>query len=499
MTAAEEELIPRPQALIESLRSFGYTPETSIADLIDNSISAGATSISVHFEWMGEDSFLTITDDGAGMNESELREAMRAGSADPLDGRSSGDLGRFGLGLKTASFAQARSLTVLSRRNGKTAVRRWDLDHVRRENRWSLLTSEREGPSLSGQILGRHGTVVAWHLLDRIVDDRSESDEKARSAFFATVDGVKEHLEMVFHRFIEEDGLVLRVNGIKCIPWDPFVEEQSPTKLHDESISFRHSDGSLATVKIQPFVLPHRSKMSVSQHQRAAGPRGWNLQQGFYLYRARRLIISGDWFNSGLKPEEHQKLARIRVEIDQELDGSWALDVKKARARPPADLRADFERIAKATRAQAESVYRSRGMNEIGLGRRSSKKTEPIWRVKTDGSTVEFELNRKHVFVAQLTSEVGQTERRWLESLFKLIERTLPVDRILSLGYSNEHQLERSEDDQNELRRMAMALFCAYVSDGLERDEASGAVLSQQPFDQDPVLAGLLKELDCNE
>src|SRR5579872_5411751 len=118
---------PDASAMIESLRAFGYDLPTAIADLIDNSISAGAKNVWLNFRWNGPDSFISVADDGCGMSRTTLINAMRAGSRSPLDPRTPADLGRFGLGLKTASFSQCRRLTVASKeKKNSTCIRRWD-------------------------------------------------------------------------------------------------------------------------------------------------------------------------------------------------------------------------------------------------------------------------------------------------------------------------------------------------------------------------------------
>ena len=196
---------PEPSALVESLRAFGYSLKTAIADLIDNSIAAKAKNIWLRFEWNGADSRITIRDDGEGMTEKSLIAAMRPGSQSPLDLRSPTDLGRFGLGLKTASFSQCRRLTVVSRvLNGRTAVRSWDLDYVKKTREWRLLkTIEPAVLKLLKESIPEHGTVVLWENMDRITGNDHPEDDKAHQRFLQAIDLTKQHLEMVFHRYLE--------------------------------------------------------------------------------------------------------------------------------------------------------------------------------------------------------------------------------------------------------------------------------------------------------
>ncbi|MGH7989730.1 MAG: ATP-binding protein, partial [Limisphaerales bacterium] len=164
---------PFASSMSESLRAFGYDLPSAIADLVDNSIFAEARSIWIDFNWDGENSSICVTDDGRGMTEKEILDAMRPGSRNPLDARDPKDLGRYGLGLKTASFSQCRRLTVRSTRKGnkESVTRCWDLDFIREKNKWLLLRNAREQsePCLNRLRKMNHGTSVLWEKMDRIV------------------------------------------------------------------------------------------------------------------------------------------------------------------------------------------------------------------------------------------------------------------------------------------------------------------------------------------
>src|SRR6266852_1994538 len=275
---------PEPSALIESLRAFGYTPQAAIADLIDNSITAGARNIWVRFTWSGASSYITVRDDGKGMTPTELVSAMRAGSQNPLHLRSRKDLGRFGLGLKTASFSQCRVLTVSSKIAGSSrTTKRWDLDYVGQVSEWRLLQGSAHGSEERISEIEDHecGTVVLWELMDRMVGNAKVDDQKAELRFLELISNVEKHLGMVFHRFIDDPhGITLRMNGHKISSWDPFLSNESATqKLQEERL---HLHGDI--VKVRPYVLPHHTRLSSSLHERGAGLNGWNAQQGFYIY-----------------------------------------------------------------------------------------------------------------------------------------------------------------------------------------------------------------------
>ena len=294
---------PRAAALIESLRAFGYTLPAAVADLVDNSISAQANNIWLNFVWNGADSYISIADDGWGMTQKRLVEAMRPGSQSPLEARDPSDLGRFGLGLKTASFSQCRRITVRSQpKEGKPSTRSWDLDYVNQTGEWRLLKDGNANTisRVTGPGNRPHGTTVLWEVLDRVVEDDDPDDADAQQRFLALVDDVEAHLAVVFHRFmLGSRPLRIYINGADkdrlVRPWSPFLEDHSATQLlQSERIPFQRT-----LVKVLPFVLPHHDKLEPHVFQFASGPRGWNAHQGFYVYRNKRLLVAGDWLGLG--------------------------------------------------------------------------------------------------------------------------------------------------------------------------------------------------------
>jgi hypothetical protein len=192
---------PYPSALIEAFRALGYSLPTAIADLLDNSITAQAGRIEINFHWAGRDSHLCILDDGNGMSENTLFEAMRPGCKSPLDTRASHDLGRYGLGLKTASFSQCRELCVVSKpEDGSPRSYTWNLDYVCEHKDWRLLKGHTpSAKACLDQISNRpSGTAIVWSALDRVVGDTSVQDSAAQSRFNDAIDHVRQHLALTF-------------------------------------------------------------------------------------------------------------------------------------------------------------------------------------------------------------------------------------------------------------------------------------------------------------
>ncbi|MEQ1673086.1 MAG: ATP-binding protein, partial [Hyphomicrobium sp.] len=336
---------PRASALVESLRGVGYSPSTAIADLVDNSISAGARNIWLTFKFDGSMSTISLLDDGCGMSEVELRQAMVLGARNPLDTRSNGDLGRFGLGLKTASFSQCRCLTVAARKDNIVSVRRWDLDYLTKmaADDWRLLIGPRDGSEalISPLTQITTGTLVVWETLDRIVGGARSDDRKAEDAFNAMIEAVDHHLGMVFQRFLDRPNSPLRlyINGRRVRAWDPFMRSHPATEFTPSEAITAQS----GMVTLQGFVLPHKDQMTEDELRRGAGSQGWAAHQGFYIYRGNRLMVAGGWLGLGTpRPwtmEEPYRLARISVDFDNTADTSWEIDVKKSVARPPRQLR----------------------------------------------------------------------------------------------------------------------------------------------------------------
>lgn len=475
---------PDPAALIESLRSFGYSLEAAIADLVDNSVTAGATHIDLTFEWSDEDSYISLLDNGTGINEDRLSDVMRPGSSNPLDDRKPDDLGRFGLGLKTASFSQARSLTVVSKNgSGSTACRRWDLDHVGRTREWQLLKDPRPASTsrLSPIDAIATGTIVLWENMDRVIEDHV--GEAGRAHFYRLAARTERHLAAVFHRFIApEDGLVISLNGNVVEPWDPFCSDHVATqRLPEESLRYREGK-----VRVRPFVLPHHNRFDdKADHERAGGINGWNAQQGFYIYRGGRLILSGGWIVGGFKPEEHCKLGRISIDIDQTMDADWAIDVKKSRARPPAGLIDDLERIARATRSKAEEVYRHRGTKLAKLA--GATPIQPAWTARKQDGFYRYRVNRKHPIIEQaLKGDADQ--KAAVRAALDLVEQSLPVERIVFDGYRNGEAIADPSGGavSSDLQAAGQRFIEGLVAAGESVENAKLALLAVEPFSLHP-------------
>lgn len=350
---------------MESLRDIGYELTSAVADLVDNSLDADATQVEITVGFEGADSWIRIADDGTGMLASRMNEAMRYGSDREYD---TDDLGKFGLGLKTASLSQCRRLTVATRTNSdrrEIEIRRWDLEHVHDEDRWELLRlSTREARAeLLAPLHDRVGTVVMWERLDRILSYKLPSGMAAENGLIALCREIEEHLSMVFHRFLAGRAsrplpFAILVNGNPIEPWDPYaVDEPATQRLDRQTVTLRHEGRSLP-IRIQAYILPNQMQFSSQRAwEEAAGPKKWNRQQGFYIYRGDRMIQSGGW-NRLRTPDEHTKLARVAVDIPPAADAAFEVNVSKMRLLIPSSIRPDLKALASAVASRAQSAYR---------------------------------------------------------------------------------------------------------------------------------------------
>ncbi|MGH8552316.1 MAG: ATP-binding protein, partial [Methylococcales bacterium] len=417
---------PKASVLLEALRGLGYTTATALADIIDNSIAAHADTVHLVFNWSGVSSTIAVLDNGVGMDECELDLAMRLGEKGPLDVRTADDMGRFGLGLKTASFSQCRRLTVASRKEETIHCMHWDLDVLAAsaDDGWHLLEGPAEGSEVTLPLLhSRPGTLVFWENLDRIVTPGFTEQD-----FLDLIDRVEQHLALVFHRFLAgpEVRLRLNINQRPVEARDPFLANHPATW----SSPVERIAAGKHEVEVRCHVLPHRDRLDAREHDVAAGADGWTAQQGFYVYRNHRMLVAGSWLGLGRgrswTKEEAYRLARIRLDIPNSADAAWKIDIRKSTARPPITIRERLVRLAEDTRERARRVFAHRGQS-IRAG-----KGEPLiqaWNAEHFKGGIRYRIDREHPVVKSVLNEAGDLEPR-IRAMLRIIEETLPVQRI---------------------------------------------------------------------
>lgn len=482
-----EKAIPNPKSTINSYRSFGYNLSTAIADIIDNSISAQANLIEIDYSWKGKDSVISILDNGVGMNLKELVLAMTPGSKDPDEVRNENDLGRFGMGLKTASFSQCKRLTVITKKIGYATIKRcWDIDFINKIEEWILLDYVSDENYLKKLDTFDSGTLVIWENIDRIVGDVQENNESVKNAFYQEMSTVKEHLGLVFHRFIESKRIEIKSNNYVIEPWNPFLYNLSVKP--EMGLPEIHRG-----VEITYYILPHMSRISIEEYQKSGGPLGWFNQQGFYIYRGDRLLVSGDWL--GLeKKRDYSKLARIAINFPNTGDFDWNLDIKKSTATPPIDIRIELSRIAKIAIKKSAEVYNWRGQKPTSY-RNDDVQVEMLWNDETNREGIKkYKINRKHLIIKQVLEL--ENKSKIISKALKLIESNIPLELILynqNEDPSN-HELEKnSEIPSDDLIKLAIDLFKINISKGVPESLAKQQIMNSIPFNLFPLINDYLK------
>ena len=478
------ELPPVAPMLMQSLRAVGYTTPAALADLVDNSVGAAAHRVAIRFA-AAQDHLVAVVDDGEGMDEAALVAAMRFGSRDPREASSPIDLGRFGLGLKTASLSQCRRLTVASRRDGALAIAAWDLDECERRRAWWL---NRPDPStVPAEVLdllkaqGR-GTAVLWQNLDRLA---ATGGADPRRALDARMDEVADHLAMVFHRFLTGEvagPFDITVNDRPLPRLDPFLEGHARGQaLHGESFSVEGHE-----VRVSPFVLPFPSRLKPGELDRAGGRESLKTGHGFYVYRGGRLVVPGGWFRI-VPSDELIRLARVRVDVPVELDHLWKIDIRKTIAEPPAALRPELKRIVGAVTLRSRRVYTYKGTQQHEADR------IPLWaRQDARDGAAAWRVNREHPAVAAMTRP-GQPDPD-IDRLLRLLEEFLPVHDI-HLHISNDLPVaEIPGMDGDELEALARRMLDAFRDQPDSMQLLLDRLPLTDPFSRDPENARRIAE-----
>jgi hypothetical protein len=479
-----EDASPNPAALIESLRAFGYDLPTAIADLVDNSIAAKAKTVRITFSWRGPASTIAIQDDGSGISEKGLLQAMRLGSMSPRMVRSKSDMGRFGLGLKTASFSQCRLVAVRSIcAGGAHSERCWDLDLVERTNSWYVLKNIPDAlRGHAAQLDGApSGTIVIWGRLDRFIGDSDTNDATARDHFYRAADAVCRQLEITFSDFMRDGDLAIFVNDSKLKAFDPFLNKHPAT----QEIGVETLTLNTARIKISAYVLPHLSKLNNQEYELGAGPDGWLASQGFYVYRNRRLLLAADWLGLGFRKERHHELARIRIDIPNSTDEEWQLDVKKSRASPPAGLRDDLRRIARITRERACDVYKHRGARLVP---NSASQRAFLWAPSKRHGKTFYRLERDH----PVLKAVGEAceDKNLFAALIRLLEETVPTP-VIAVDGSEAPKAQAAPFEgvgASEILATMKSVYRAMRNLGQSKEDALRRLAHVEPFDRYPEL-----------
>lgn len=362
------DLINEPDAprLIFGLRDTGYNVKTAAADIIDNSIAAKADKINVEIVLYNDGRKLVFFgDNGEGMDANGVHRAMRYGAPERENPES---LGKFGLGLKTASSSVCIKYTLISRKSEDQELAKlaWDLDHVAHKKQWEMLREpvtahERE---MFEEMCGATGTLVIWEKCDRILTkDYEPGSTQEKAAINRLAESLAKHLSLVYHRFLDktdtrERDIEIVINQEYVEPWNPFYPARSEQVLAEkkQTLEVELPDGSVEIAKIRAWILPHRNDMTKEEERTYA--RIANRAQGFYVYREGRLIQDGGWMEVFGVPEPHYSLLRVEFDFDHKLDDAFRIDVKKSRILFHPELADGLHNLLQPVYREASHRYR---------------------------------------------------------------------------------------------------------------------------------------------
>ena len=474
---------PRANYLMGSMRFMGYSFCDAVADVIDNSISAGAKTIRVLFPKTPDESpFVGILDDGHGMSDKELLSAMCYGSQSNEKARAENDLGRFGLGMKSASLSQCKKMTVVSRKKNKINAYRWDYDEVSKnanEGKWYVLKlSDDEIGELpcyeEFEEMKSDGTLVTWEDFDVI---RKANGGQVFQPLTKHRDELLDHLALIYHRFMKEDKIKFFVNFAEITPLDPFLESRSTLSHSIIKQPLKDTNGKEHYIKITPYKLPFITSMSNEEQKLIGGADNMNKMQGYYIYRGKRLIKYGTWF--GLARHEVSKYGRVKVDIPNSMDDIWKVDVMKRSATIPTELAKLLEKTI------ADLIEKSTKQTEF-RGRKVTKEKEKqiyVWdRLEARKGFYSYSINRDNYFIQAVLQGLPDDQKSKVEMMLREIERNIPIHQMHLDHDVNKIDPKSEEEDISELFEQAvMAIEWQHLI-GKNYQDAVSCILTAEQF-----------------
>lgn len=478
---------PSPDVLMKSMRSIGYSFKTAIADIIDNSISAHATEIKIYTP-INDNLYIAFYDNGEGMDRDDLLNAMKYGS--DKDSYSETDLGRFGLGLKSASLSQCKKLTVVSKKKDEINAFCWDLDSVMTTKAWDCLELDQEEifdlPQIQVLKDSTQGTLVVWQHFDIAY---KKSNGHVQEALSEEVEDAEKHISLVFHRFINRpfNPLKIYINEDRIKGFDPFLEDHPKTDSQKPSII--KCEG--ADIKIQQYILPHMNDLSNEDVEKLGGDELLKNGQGFYIYRNDRLIIYGTWFRlapSNLNSELY-KYGRIKVDIPNSLDEIWDIDIKKQNASIPRQI---LNQLKKAViNVRGRSKDKSAKRTRLTLEKDDNK----IWNktINRDSKEVFF-INSESQFVKNFIADFDDKDKAKIFHFIEILSSSIPYDDIYNSICNRALEQRISQDGIDSIVIMGINQF-KYLKKLTQKpnDKVFELLKTYQPFDDEKIF-NLVKE-----
>ncbi|MGK0234790.1 MAG: hypothetical protein ACI9EK_001319 [Psychroserpens sp.] len=429
-----EKAIPNPEYLIKSIAEQGYSFEAAIADLIDNSVSANADKIQIFTDAETNPYKLFIADNGDGMSLDILRKSMQFPSCSPEGSRVTNDLGRFGLGMKTASFSQTRKFTVISKIKGTNEYNAftWDVD-ILKSGEWKIIVNSQEDinlilkefDELSKSLLNdfdefETNTIIVWNGLYKFEQYLEEKNRK--NALHREINEVAtDHLQITFHRFMEkkDSPLKVRVNNKRLIPFNPFPTNQRNLR----NIEYKSKKFGYDKIKIEGFVLPSSSIIDAKDVDNIWTTKYRSLldMEGVYIYRADRLIVLGGW-NGLIKKSPRLQLARLRVDIGNNSDHLLHLNVAKSTVIIPHELKSAFQDYIEELKFEAKKEFFNREIKRF-----PDKNTHNIklFERRASNKDVLLEINENYPLLSSILEEVSGSQSARLKIIIRMINTTI--------------------------------------------------------------------------
>lgn len=450
-------------------RAGAYDLASALADIIDNSITALASKIEVSIDFNYEDltlSTVLIADNGRGMDWEELRLSMQLASEDPERERHTADLGRFGFGMKSASLSQCRKFTVVSRKeDDELVVALWDKDSEDADWMMPMGRGLAAEPYVYPGTTIPNGTQVIWSKLAQITENYTLSIEELTQIQSDTI----EELRLIFHRYIE-DGLLIKINGAKLKPRNPFrrAVEREPV---------RHLECHGEAVLVQTFNLPHHGNLTAEEETDLGGPEGVMKNQGFYVYRNKRLIIYGTWFGI-VKHSAAYQLSRIRIDIPNSLDQYWKISIDKKNAQPPQALRNQLKKIIRENNKLSINVMRRKTARQGII----KNEKEHVWERISTGGIQKFQLNRNHPLINRLMDDSEHELAHIHETLLSVIEATLPIQEIERSLENKEIEFIQPQTDSQISDEIISNSLSYFINFGLSDGELLEIIATVEPY-----------------
>lgn len=411
---------PSPDRLIQGLRSMGYSFQTAVADIIDNSIAANASSVYIYYDSREAEPYFEICDDGKGMEAEEFDSAMDFGTKKERSFTNKKELGRFGLGLKTASLSQCKRLTVITKSNQQIIGAYWDIDDIIATNSWQLTYLDSSAistiPNIDFLKDKNSGTIVLWQKFDRL---KTSTKDFSSTMERIVQNDVLNHCAIVFHRFYKT--MPIYINNIQLPKRDPFLDDfENKICRPERQIPTEYG----VPIIVKAYRMPAESDLTKEEIELLGGKSSILTDDGLYIYRNDRLISWGNWMKL-----EHRNLythlARIKIDIPSCIDKEFGLDVKKSMAIIPDSIKGKIRPAIEdgIKQSTTRTRYTGKKENDSGIVR--------VWnRTTLENHKVLYELNDDYPLLKQLKDSLSSQQKRLLTYYLKDLVEFVPISKM---------------------------------------------------------------------